>query len=634
MAKKQSKIDQINQTKAQIDSWWKSAESRRSNYDWKWFLYDLWVGGYHYAKWDKETRQITSVNEGKGKVKITINMVYVTLRAVRNFVLRNRPRAEATPDDLTPENISEVINLNRYLDYLHDHLSLRRKIKATLWHALKYSVGFWQVLWDEEEKEVSIDVVDPYDLYFDPVARKPEEARYVFLAIRRPVDLVTHDPKYAEYIKKNEIELKGDGKLAASHMKERFISIEETQNQNEGNAKDDTILVKECWFKEWSEDQSKFVIKLCTFAGEEMIREPEETDLDRFPFFRLQSDVEPLRMYAQGWVKNLIPVNKLLNRLESNVAEYNDLINRGKWVSDKGAGVRVINNEHGQIIEKKRGFDVHQEPITPLNVSVFRQIENANRYIEDIGGKHDASMGRMPTGAKSGKALEALQVGDSNNMSEIVENLEEFLEDVFEYVLHLVSQKYQFARRIIPLSKTGERDFITVIGESASNIPDGATVIKANNTVDVKVTSWLAETQEARREVLKELYELQAIDQETLLKGYGISNVAGVIQQTMVAKETERQAETEQQLMLANAQNQGKQQPAPEAPPAQAGALQANAALQELLSGNQPEIPKDAGPDFLAYIDQFIQAPEFSQLSPDEQKLVQSFRNQVAVALR
>lgn len=630
MTKKEREELEILQGK--LAQWSSQAEGHRNTHDWRWFLYDLFVNGYHYAKWDKQTEQISTSIRDKGRPKVVINMVYVTLRAVRNFVLRNRPRAEATPEDLTPENVDEVININKYLDFLHDKLSLRRKLKAVVWHALKYSVGFWQVLWNEDKKEIEVNVVDPYDLYWDPLATNEDDATYVILKVRRALDVVVNDPKYAAYLKKEKIELKPDGKVAASSMKERLMNLENTNSATNNPQKNKSLLLEEFWYKEWNDEEKAYDIMLATMAAGVVIRPPEKTNLTRLPFFRLQSDVEPLKMYGQGWVKNLIPVNKLLNRLESSVAEYNDLINKGKWISDKGAGVRVITNQHGQIIEKKRGFDVSQAPITPLNVSIFRQIENANRYIEDIGGKHDASLGRMPTGAKSGKALEALQVGDSNNMSEVVENVEEFLEDVFEYILSLAAEKYQFARRIIPLSRTGERDFITVIGETAEAIPEDATVLRSRNTVDVKITSWLAETQEARREVLKDLFEMQAIDQETLLKGYGISNVSNVIRETQIKAEMERRQELESQLQLADAQNQNNQPQ--QAPAPQAGPMQANAVLQQLLSGQEPEVPQDIGPEFLAYIEQFMQMPEFQSLPQEQQQLVANFRNQVAAAVR
>jgi len=624
-------------TDAQFNRWWKSAEDGRSNYDWKWFVYDLWVAGEHYSKWDKQTQQITTSQPEKGHPHIVINKVYSTLRSVRNFTLRNRPRAEVTPENLQPENITDAVKLNRYLDFLHDKLKLRRKQKASVWHALKYSVGWWQVLWNADEKEVNVSVVDPYDLYIDPTARDPEEAKYMILAVRRSIEDVENDSKYRDYIKKHKIELKPDGKLAASSMKERMLNIEkEGETKDSEDNKNGTIIVKELWYKKYDEETGEVSIWLMTKAGETTIREPEKTDLTRLGgFFRLPSDVEPLKMYGVGWVKNLISPNKLLNQLESQVAEYNDLMNRGKWVSDKGAGVRVINNNNGQIIEKKRGFDVVQATISPLSAAIFKQIENASMYMEDMGGAHDATMGRIPTGAKSGKALEALQVGDSNNLSEIVENLEEFLEDVYEYILELVSKKYQFAHRIITTTGSGEKEFINIIGSEAKSAegeslaPEGALVVEPKNMVDVKITSWLAETQEARRDALIKLFELKAIDAETLLQGYAIGNVAQVIQRTQKQRSVEMAQETAQQVTLANAQNPPEAPQPPPPPEPSVGPAQANAALQAVIQGQEPEMPKQVTPEFIAYVDQFMQSDAFAQLDDNDKQAVQAFRNQI-----
>jgi hypothetical protein len=153
----------------------------------------------------------------------------------------------------------------------------------------------------------------------------------------------------------------------------------------------------------------------------------------------------------------------------SSIAEYNQIMNKIKYVTDKGAGVRIINNEHGQIIEKKRGYNITTQAISPISQAIYQQIDYAGSFIEDIGAMHDASKGRIPAGAKSGRAIEALQVGDSNNMSELVENIEDFLEDVYEYILWLASKHYQDLKSVIVMDYTGQREFLKVIGEGVSS---------------------------------------------------------------------------------------------------------------------------------------------------------------------
>lgn len=614
-----------SQKKAKWDRWWNKAYNARKNVDWKWFQYDLWTLGHHYAKWDKATQQIVTTAKPDGKPKIVINKVYTTLRAVRNYSLRNRPKAEVTPYNLTPETIEEARKINQWLDYMHDRLQLRTKMRSTMWHALKYSVGYWQVLWDEDAEdgqgEIDIQIIDPYDFYIDPRATKLEDARYVIKAVRRTIEDLREDPMY----KKAKWDMiKPDNKQSASTLKARIMQYEKGSEGETNNDKEGTVILKEIWYKE--EDK----VYVCAMIDKEIVREPELTDLDRLPFFKLASDVEPLSHYGQGWVKNIIPVNRLLNMLESSLAEYNNIINKGKYIADKGAGVRVINNQHGQIIEKKRGFQVEQMAISPLSSMMANQIDAANRYIEDIGALHDASLGRIPTGASSGKAIEALMVGDSNNLAELIENTEEFLEQVFEYMLHLASQKYQFARNVITTRNTGQKDFLSVIGESATNVPEGATVLPDKNMVDVKITSWLAHTAEARREVLKELYSLQLIPQETVLEGYSIGNVADIIAKTKKENEERQAQEVSQAGAIAGAEAEAQQEPQPELP----GRRQAIAFVRQIINGVNPPLPEAVGEEFVGYLVEFMQSPEAQQLDPQTQQMIQSYADQATQIMR
>src|SRR5688572_24108020 len=104
---KTTKADQ-----AKFNRWWQQARDNRNELDWKWFKYDLWVNGNHWAKWDKNTQQIVSAVKPDGRPKLTINKTYAVLRGVRNYTLRNRPRAQVSPVDLSPDNVEQAQALN------------------------------------------------------------------------------------------------------------------------------------------------------------------------------------------------------------------------------------------------------------------------------------------------------------------------------------------------------------------------------------------------------------------------------------------------------------------------------------------------------------------------------------------
>lgn len=616
MDKKTSKKTQSDEVlTAKFDRWWESASGARKRIDWQWFQYDLWKEGYHYARWDRNTQQILTSPKTDGTPKVMVNKIDASLRAVVNYALRNRPKAEVTPADMSQDQINEVVKQNLFLDYLHDRLGMREIERGAVDESAGGGIAWVQVLFDEDAEEgngqITVNEVDKYDLYWNKEARDPKEVQYYILAVSRPINELKEDPKYkgADWEK-----IKPENTRSSSSLKERLLKLDTgdtstPQDKNEGNA-----LVKEYWYKQ---DGKVYV---CATAGGVIIRKPELTDLDRFPFFRLCVARKKGSMVGKSWVKNLIPLNRRLNQLMSSLAEYNIIMNKGYWIADKGAGVRTINNEHGIIIEKKRGYQVAQGQVASISSHIINELQYILQLFEDISAVHDATIGRIPVGAKSGKALEALQVGDSNNLSEIVENTEMWLEEIYEYMLYLAAKKYQFARDITPVSKTGQREFLKVIGEDAQAVPQGALVIKKNNVVDVKITSYLAHTAEARREAIKELASLiPDLDPQTILEVYEVGPIADIISR-IKQQRTERQ---KQELSMAKEQAAiGQPQPS--------SSQQAIAIIRQVINGQIPQLPEMVDPAFVEYFDQFLSSQEAQSLDENTRSVLQQMRDQAA----
>lgn len=614
---KQSKADLLL---AKVDRMWNESSEDRKQYDWKWYLYGLWVRGYHYARYDARTKQVVSKPVKDGRPKVVVNKIYPTLRSVRNYVLRNQPKAQVTPENLTEDSLDEALKATKFLDYIHETEKLRPKLKGTVFQALETSVGWWQVLWNGEK--IEINPVDTFDFYPDPKARNPHELKYGILAVRRRISDLMNDPKYD----KKEVEkIKADNKQAASSYKEMLLAYDKNQGSTySSDSKDEgTVIVKETWYIE------NDLIYVCAEAGGRIIRKPEQVDTKIIPFFKLSSDIMPFSMYGEGWVKGMIDPQKLLNSAVSSVAEYNLIMNKVKVVADKGAGVRVFNNEHGQIIEKKRGFTVTTQTAAPMSSSIFEQINFAGRFIEDIGAMHDASSGRVPTGVKSGKGIEALQVGDSNNLSEIVENIEDFLEDVYEYILWLASQKYQDMKSVIVTDYTGQRQFLKVVGETSpvaqtmGKTEPNVLVISENNLVDVKISSYLAYTPEAKRESVKELMSiLPDLPEDVVLEAFGVGNIAEVVKKIKQKREEERQAQLQAEAQALQ-QSQDIENP-------ESTGQEALAAIRTMIEGGAPQVPARVSQDYIAQIDQFIQREqELQELDPQILQAIQTFRDQI-----
>src|SRR3990167_9641532 len=174
------------------------AQTARRKFDWEWLVRDLFIRGYQFARYSRTTNTFTFST--RNQVRIPINLVWSQMRSIRSQITAFRPKWEVLPQISSQQAIANADFSSRLLDYLYDKLQLRSKIKELITFALKYSVGFWQVVWDEQadngKGEIAIRLVDPYDLYIDPSATSLEDAEFVVRSTLKPIDEIKKNPAF------------------------------------------------------------------------------------------------------------------------------------------------------------------------------------------------------------------------------------------------------------------------------------------------------------------------------------------------------------------------------------------------------------------------------------------------------
>lgn len=249
MANKKSKESIKEKLSAKLDRWWEEDTANRKRIDWLWFLYDLWKEGHHYARYDKRQQQILTAPKPDGRPKVAINKIDPTVRAVTNYALRNRPKAEVTPAGLNRDNMKEVVKQNMFLDYLHDRLGLREIQRGAVDEALTSGISWVQVLWDEDAEDgagqIVVNEIDKYDLYWAKQARSPEESKRYVLAVSRPVEQLKQDPKYKGA---NWDLVKPENQRSSSTLKERLLRLDTGEGVQSGNDEKGSVILKEFWY--------------------------------------------------------------------------------------------------------------------------------------------------------------------------------------------------------------------------------------------------------------------------------------------------------------------------------------------------------------------------------------------------
>jgi hypothetical protein len=524
-----------------------AADARR-RYDYEWMVRDLFRRGYQFSKYQPNTQTI--VLASRQTAKIPVNIVAAQMRSIRNQVTSFRPKYETLPRHATEESRVQSRYSGKLLDYYFDHLNFKKKIKETVTQGLMYSIGGpWQIVYDPVIKEVKVWLVDTFDFFFDPLAEDENECEFMIKAVRRPKDEVIFNKDY-EKLARKEI-TGGESRLAVSEYKQFMLqALKNASQTNRDEAP--TVILFEGDFKIHDEKTGKVHIRKVIWTDQNSI--PlywEETDNDEFDYVLYHADLNPKEILGEGWMKHVMPINRVINSLESSVYDYNYKVAKGRIVVDKDSGVRAISNVHGEIISKNKGAEVRAMDMPGLPVATQNQIERMYKYQEDIGGVHDSSLGRVPPGSRSGVMLAEMKQSDSTNQQDLVDGLEDFLEEVGRKMLKKMAKHYTTMQIIKDLGFKGEESkYFAVIGEKAKltgkNIPGHENQVKVgpdwvdilklgqDNQVRVTIGSWLGYTKEMMQEKTIKLYQLGVIDQKTFLRLWEFGDIDSIVQETRV----------------------------------------------------------------------------------------------------
>jgi len=512
----------------------------RRNVDWQWFVYDNFARGNHFVKWNADTSTIETI-ASKGVTRFPINKIYSTLRAVRGFVTKYDPKWEVYPANRSDKAIAEARQKQQLLDETWYQDGLKAISKAKVYDGLKLSVGIVELGWDKEEQVVTFTRHDPFDVFFG--GGQGETCTRVTKAVKRNVIDVNADPRY----KGKKGEVVGEPDDAASEVKQTINQINHGyQNKAE---KDTSCIVKECFYETPKKNSLGGRVNIATFTSSSFLRHLETKYDSIWDVFKVyKSDVNPGETYGEGWVKHLIPPQKMLDILESQTMEYHHMFAKGRYVVPKNSGARLITSENGIILEHNPGKRPVVENAPSMTASVEQQIQRFNIYLEDIGGAHDATLGRIPTGATAGVAIEALQEGDANNLKDLTENFDLDLVNTAKGVFKMYA-KYLKTTKII---ETDDRDadgrpnHFAIIGEDALNIPETVTgsdgevipvcVLRKKEKVRVTIGSWLAYNREALEARVYKHFTAGMIDQKTALEALKYSDPDGIIERSLKEK--------------------------------------------------------------------------------------------------
>ncbi len=592
----------------------------RQQYDNKWYLAKRFQAGDHYIEYNTVTNVIENPPRKRGAVRLVINLVKAHTRAIKNFITSSQPKAEIMPGDVDEDTVENASRVSAVIDYLHSTiLHLNSKIRMAVDDIVDTTIAFFEIGWDDQAKKGMGEVFcishDPFEIVLPltatldgPIILSP------FIAKVSPVNV--NDIRADErYDKKKRQEVEPDDELAASTVQARL-----KRNQGQKGIRSEgqqTVMRYEVmvWDSEGNKEGGN--VNIYTFAADKMLKE-EETDLVEYQIYALQ-DEPRRRIYGEtSTTAVMIPLNKGINRLESQKLENNNNTLRPRVLAEKGHGINFeATGRHGsevEVLEHNPGKNVQWWQASPI--SDGGQAEMLAKYMETLSGVYEAMFGRNPAGGRSGDMLEQLIAAGANNLAGLQMSLHDFLPVVYSRILDIIADKY-VATRVMKIAGAEGEEHVKVIGEEGGSEPEGAVIVNKDNEVIVKIGSWLGYTKDAQREALMSLGEMGAVDTETILKMLDFPNVSVIAQK---ARE-ERLEEAEIQADIAGRRGEGGGGGMEMGAPVGVGPEIADEENARMMNGEfLPPTPGASPEHTQAHVD-FVQSPD-AQMSPEAMQAI------------
>jgi hypothetical protein len=290
-------------------------------------------------------------------------------------------------------------------------------------------------------------------------------------------------------------------------------------------------MLKESFIKEYKNKEPR-IRQVFSAAGITLY--DKYLDMEDYPFVDFR--MEPGSMYQVPLIERFIPANKSLDSVMSRIERHIGTMAVGAWLRRRGENWQVNNLSGGQVIDYDETPPI-QAQVNNLPSELFNFIGQLNSIIEEQGAS-TAALGNIPSGVKSGVAIESLKATEFANLKIAGDQLKLTVKRIAEKMLDIAAKYYQEPQTVYNMEQ-GKPDYFDVIGQegmekyrqlaakSGSNVqvPD-AIPLSGDYKVEIEIESGLGFTQEGKRQNMLSIIEwMTTLAEKGLIPPEGIQKV-------------------------------------------------------------------------------------------------------------
>ncbi|MEK9207800.1 MAG: hypothetical protein AAB922_04910 [Patescibacteria group bacterium] len=525
-----------------IDTMMQKSQDERKSFERRWYDNNFFDDGYHFRYLSRSTGKIidTSDKDSLNLPTRAIPKTSLQIRGIANLLISQDPKAV-----IYPEKIGKgYTNPQEYQAALQESKDIAKKSGVWLMKELenqnakdlltqmiilseKHSISFLQVWPDAIEEAIRMQVYDAFDIYLVGHLTSIYDSPYIVKAAPQLISKIKANENFnEEQVKK----ITPDNKYASSEIKEAYMKSR--FGSSKASESSQTLIQKEAFIKEYlNDDNWENVVKLGenngvmegkkkgdmvirhTFSAGGLTLMDEYVNLPEYPFVDFR--MEPGPIYQVPLIERFIPANKTLDIISSRIERFSNSMIVGTWLKRKGEDFIVSNTPGGNLIEYSQ-TPPQQMPMANIPPFLFNFLSFIEKIIEEQGASTSA-LGQLPTGVKSGVAIESLKATEYAKLKISSDQLKLTMKRIAERMLD-IADKHFIKPQTVMLLENGNPNYFDIIGQESINarkklgidIPQGTVPIKKDYHVSIEIESGLGYTMEGKKQSMQQIIDYVA----------------------------------------------------------------------------------------------------------------------------
>lgn len=533
---------------------------QRRNHERRWYDNNYFDDGLHFRVVSRKTgRVIDTIDRANGYVERAIPRASRQIRGVANLLFAAEPYPVVYPqrtsvsffkkpdgsidEEAYRANIDKNKDIARkkgvWLSTQWEDQDLELKMIDALLLAFKNAISYVQVYTDPLTRKIRTDVFDAFDVIVFGDRRDTQSLP--FMTKTAPMDLT--DIQQSPIFEPSMVaKLTPDNKYATSEIKDAYMRARYGTKIVEKGMQ--SLIVKETFMKtvltgnNWKDTIKKAkdgamegkspgdVIMRHVFSAGGVTLKDEYIDYDKYPLIPVRYEPGPL--YQVPLIERFIPQNKSLDVTVTRLEKFVNSMVVGVYQKRKGENFQVNNFPGGQMVEYET------TPLSQMNVTnpgnaPFNIIELMNKYIEEQGASTSTG-GQLPTGVKSGVAIESIKATEYANLKVSTLMLKNSIKEIAECMLERASKEYLEPEEVEYMDD-GEPDYFDVIGKKGyelsmqvgKELPEDTIVLDKDSKIRIEIEPGMGMTMDGKKQAMQQiidymlkLTELQVINPEAL----------------------------------------------------------------------------------------------------------------------